>query len=230
VQRRATASQLRRYYSGDVGRDIRFNDDTPVSDIEDNYDSPVFEEASFSSSKDTDKRAEYEPINYSDSDIASEEEVLLPQSRCAPKQFPEGQWTRSVAKMANINKADVANADSVTRQQERPRVVLTRRIVVGRIRKNLSPPLSRTRNTGRGASMTAEQRAKEIVRALQALYTRRVRKGKWRTERANDGSLGLLKAEPSAGENDVNNDNVDFQPCGLQAELSRDMETANEGL
>jgi hypothetical protein len=54
VQRRATASQLRRYYSGDVGRDIRFNDDTPVSDIEDNYESPVFEEASLSSPNDTD--------------------------------------------------------------------------------------------------------------------------------------------------------------------------------
>jgi hypothetical protein len=156
--------------------------------------------------------------------------VLLPRSRRAPKRFPEEQWTRSVAKMANINKADVANADSVTKQHERPRVVLTHRIVVGRIRKNLSPPLSRTRKAGRGASMTAEQRAKEIVQALQALYTRRVRKGKWRTERANNGSLCLPKAEPSAGENDVNNDSVDLQPCGLQAEVSRDRDIANESL
>jgi hypothetical protein len=31
-------------------------------------------------------------------------------------------------------------------------------------------------------------------------------------------------------ENDVNNDSVDLQPCGLQAALSRDMETANQGL
>jgi hypothetical protein len=78
--------------------------------------------------------------------------------------------------------------------------------------------------------MTAEQRAKEIVRALQALYTRRVRKGKWRTERANDGSLCLPKTEPSTGENDVNNDSVDLQPCGLQTEVSRDRELANESL
>jgi hypothetical protein len=141
----------------------------------------MFEEASFSSPNNTDKRAEYEPIDYSDSDIASEEEVLLPRSRRAPKRFPEGQWARSIAKMANVDKANVTEIGPVTRLHEKPRVVLTRRIVVGRIRKSLSPPLSRNRNIGRGASVTAEQRAKEIVRALQVLYARRVRKGKWRT-------------------------------------------------
>jgi hypothetical protein len=57
-----------------------------------------------------------------------------------------------------------------------------------------------------------------------------VRKGKWRTERACDSSLRLPKTEPSAGENDVNNDSRDLQPCGLQAALSHGTETANKGL
>jgi hypothetical protein len=126
IQRGATASQLRRYYSGGVGRDIRFNDETPESDERDNYESPVFEKASLSSTNNADKGPVYEPIDYSDTDIASEEEVVIPRSRRAPKQFPERQWTRSVAKMANVNKANVLDTEPVARQSERPRMVLTR--------------------------------------------------------------------------------------------------------
>jgi GT2 family glycosyltransferase len=40
-----------------------------------NYESPVFKEASLSSANNADKRPVYEPIDYSDTDIASEEEV-----------------------------------------------------------------------------------------------------------------------------------------------------------
>jgi hypothetical protein len=223
IQRRATASQLRRYYSGGVGRDIHFNDDTPECDVEDNYESMVFEEASFTSANDADKR----PVYYSDTDIASEEEVNLPRSRQAPKLFPEGQWTRSVAKMANVNKVNVSDTEPLARQSERLRVVLTRLIIVGRIKKNSSLPSTRTRNAGSGTPGTAEQRAREIVRALQALYVRRAKKGKWRIERSNDGPLRPPKTEPSAGENDVSSDSGDSQPCGLQATLSHGTETAN---
>jgi hypothetical protein len=117
IQRRTTASQLRRYYSGGVGRDIHFNDDTPECGEEDNYELPVFEEASLSSANNADKRPVYEPIDYSDTDIASEES--LSRSQRAPKRFPEGQWTRSVAKMANVNKANVSDTEPVARQSER---------------------------------------------------------------------------------------------------------------
>jgi hypothetical protein len=161
---------LRRYYCGCVSRDIRFNDETPESDEIDSYESPVFEEASLSSANNADKGPIYEPIDYSDTDIASEEDVVIPRSRQAPKRSPEGQWTRSVAKMANVNRVNVLDTEPIAKQSERPRVVLTRQIIVGRIKKSSSPPLTRTRNAGSGIPMTGEQRAREIVRALQALY------------------------------------------------------------
>lgn len=47
--------------------------------------------------------------------------------------------------------------------------------------------------------MSLEQRACEIVRALQALYVRRIRKGKWQPERLNDGRP-TLAAENQAQE------------------------------
>jgi hypothetical protein len=75
--------------------------------------------------------------------------------------------------------------------------------------------------------MTAKQRAREIVRVLQALYVRHAKKGKWRTERSNVGPLRLPKTEPSAGRNDVSSDSGDPQPCGLQATLSPGTEAAN---
>jgi DNA-binding transcriptional MocR family regulator len=161
IQRRTT--QLRQYYSGGVGTNIYFNDDMPESDEKD-YESPVFEEALPSSTNNTDKRPVYEPIDYTDNDIASEEEVPLPRSQRAPKWFPEGQWTRSVAKMANVNKANMSDTE--------PCVVLTRQIIVGRIKKNPSPPLSRTKNVRSRTPMTADQRP------LKALYVWRVKKGK----------------------------------------------------
>jgi hypothetical protein len=174
----------------------------PESDEKD-YESPVFEEALPSSTNNTDKRPVYEPIDYRDNDIASEEEVPLPHSQRAPKWFPEGQSTRNVAKMVNVNKANMSDTE--------PCVVLTRQINVGKIKKNPSSPLSRTKNARSGTHMTADQRA------LQALYVWRVKKGKWGTERPNDGPLRPPKTGPSAGENDVSSDSRDSQPCSLQA-------------
>jgi hypothetical protein len=174
----------------------------PESDEKD-YESPVFEEALPSSTNNTDKRPVYEPIDYRDNDIASEEEVPLPRSQRAPKWFSEGQWTRSVAKIANVNKANMSDTDMC--------VVLTRHIIVGRIKKNPSPD----------KKQTADQRA------LQAVYVWWVKKGKWWTERPNDGPLRPPKTEPSVRENDVSSDSRDSQPCGLQATLSRGTEAAN---
>jgi hypothetical protein len=121
----------------------------------------------------------------------------------------------------------VLDTEPVAKQSERLRMVLTRRIIVGRIKKSSSPPLTRTRNAGSGTSMTAEQCAREIVRALEALYVRRAKKGKWRTERSNDSPLRLPKIEPGPGRNDVSSDSGDSQPCGLQATLSPCTEAAN---
>jgi hypothetical protein len=109
VQQRATASQLRRYFDGGVSTNIHFNDDTRVT----LYGSPVLQEASLSNTNNTAISQEYEPIDYSDSDIASEEDVPVPQSRRAPKRFPEGQWTRSVAKVANVNKGNVSDTEPI---------------------------------------------------------------------------------------------------------------------
>jgi hypothetical protein len=80
-----------------------------------NYELPNLHKASFSNIDNTDIRSTYQPIDYSDSDLASEEEVYIPRSRHAPKCYPKGKWTRSVVKMASVNKENMSTAETVVR-------------------------------------------------------------------------------------------------------------------
>jgi hypothetical protein len=88
---------------------IYFNRDSHEDNAVNYYNVSDLNEALFSEDNSTHIEQAYEAIDYSDSDLASEE-VSLPHNRRAPKHYPEGQWTRSVAKMANVSRENMSKA------------------------------------------------------------------------------------------------------------------------